>query len=252
MSSMDINEVYSFVNENITIFHESRIKKIKELTFKNLIQKNPYLFRAKNVITAGELIESELSAFISSSEEKMFGDFLESLAYFVSIKTHGGHKSTAEGLDLEFESDGFYYVISIKSGTNWGNSSQHKQLEASFKKASTRLQQSHIRTNPRLVLGICYGKTKTASMNGYIKMVGQNFWTLISGDKEFYKNIIEPIGYRAKEHNESFLVERANTVNRLTKEFLDTFCDPESGEIRWKDFVAYNSGNYDLDKFFNH
>lgn len=250
MNPLDMNEVYTFVNENISDFHQKKIQCIKDLKLNKLVSKNPYLFRAKNILTSEELIKGLLEAFLSSSEEKMFGDFLESLAFFVSMKVHQAHKSTAEGLDLEFQFDDVYYIISIKSGPNWGNSSQHAQLDLSFKNASTRLQQSRIKINYRLVLGICYGKTKTSKTRGYIKMVGQNFWALISGDKEFYKSIVEPIGYRAKEHNEAFLTEYGKTVNRLSFEFMSRFCNAETGEINWKDFVEYNSGNYDLDKFF--
>jgi len=45
------------------------------------------LFRAKNILTAGELMEGLRDAFLSSSEEKLFGDFLEDLAVFVAKQT---------------------------------------------------------------------------------------------------------------------------------------------------------------------
>ena len=70
--------------------------------------------------------------------------------------------------------------------------------------------------NVQPTLGICYGKTRTSYMRaGYLKVVGQNFWSLISENKDLYTDIIEPIGYRAKERNESFCAERAKVVNRL-------------------------------------
>ncbi|RLC70122.1 MAG: cytosolic protein, partial [Chloroflexi bacterium] len=76
------------------------------------------------------------------------------------------------------------------------------------------------------------------------------FWYLISENEELYTDIIEPIGYRAKEHNEAFHTERAQVVNRFTKQFIDEFCDP-SGAINWGRLVEFNSGNYDLDKFLS-
>lgn len=79
-----------------------------------------------------------------------------------------------------------------------------------------------------------------------MKVVGQNFWYLISEDKDLYTSIIEPIGYRAKEHNDAFLVEKSKVVNRFTKAFIDEFCD-STGAIDWVKLVEFNSGNFDLD-----
>ena len=95
------------------------------------------------------------------------------------------------------------------------------------------------------VLGICYGKTRTSYLRGYLKVVGQNFWYLISQDENLYIDIIEPIGYRAKEHNEAFHEEKARVVNRFTKEFIEQFCN-HTGAIEWAQLVEFASGNLDL------
>jgi len=213
-----------------------------------LLTKNPYLFKAKNISTASELITDLLEAFLSSSEEKLFGDFLEGLAVFVAQKTCGGHKSTAPGVDLEFFNKNVHYVISVKSGTNWGNSSQQNKLEQDLKNAVVRVKQLKRGTNVQPVLGICYGRTKTSYVRGYLKVVGQNFWYLISENKALYTDIIEPIGHRAKEHNENFMRGRSRVINLFTKQFVDRFCDA-TGAIDWINLVEFNSGNYDLDGF---
>lgn len=248
MNSLDLNEVRTYVNENIVEFHQRRIRSLEGLKLKRLLKKNPYLFRAKNITTAGKLITGLLDAFLSSSEEKLFGDFLEGLAIFIASKTCNGHKSTAPGVDLEFENRGVYYIISVKSGPNWGNSSQQGRLADDLQKAAIRVKQSRHRVNVQPVLGICYGKTRTNYLRGYLKVVGQNFWYLISENERLYTDIIEPVGHRAKEHNDTFDNERARVVNRLTREFIDGFCDG-SGAIDWVRLVEFNSGNYDLDKF---
>lgn len=121
MNPLNLDEVREYVNENIVDFHERRIKSLEKLNLKDLLlAKNPYLFKAKNIATASELITSLLEAFLSSSEEKLFGDFLEDLAIFIAQKTCNGHKSTAPGVDLEFFNKNIHYVVSIKSGTKWG------------------------------------------------------------------------------------------------------------------------------------
>jgi hypothetical protein len=124
MEKLNLDDVREYVNENVVDFHQRRIKSLEDLTLPKLLRKNPYLFKAKNIKTAGQLMEGLLDAFLSSSEEKLFGDFLEGLAVFIAGKTCGGHKSAATGVDLEFMNDGIHYVVSIKSGPNWGNSSQ--------------------------------------------------------------------------------------------------------------------------------
>lgn len=248
-SSIDLDEIRNYVNENIVDFHKRRLLIISELTLHRLTSKNPYLLRAKNLTKASDVIEQTLEAFLSSSEEKLFGDFLEDLAIFIASRAIGGRKSTAPGMDLEFEANGIYYIVSIKSGTNWGNSSQHAKLALDFSGAERTLRQSAHVKNVIKILGICYGKTKTVITNsGYFKVVGQNFWTLISGDKDLYIEIIEPLGYRAREHNEKYYQERNKISNILTQKFIEQFC-LEDGSIDWIKLVKANSQNYDLEKF---
>lgn len=249
MNLLDLDKVCQYVNANIAYFHQRRIASLEQLSLNRLLKKNPYLFKAKHITTAGELIASLLEAFLSSSEEKHFGDFLEGLAVFIAGKTCGGHKSTAQGVDLEFLNKGTHYVVSIKSGPNWGNSSQHRKLAQDLRDAVIRVKQSRTAPSVQPVLGICYGKTRTNYMKaGYLKVVGQNFWYLISENEDLYTDIIEPIGYRAKEHNEAFYAERGKVINRFTRQFIEKFCD-HSGAIDWVRLVEFNSGNYDLDKF---
>lgn len=248
MNPLDQDRVREYVNEHIVYFHKNRAKSLEDLTLSRLLRKNPYLFRAKNLTTAGELIQSLLEAFLSSSEEKHFGDFLENLAVFVAGETCGGHKSTAQGVDLEFINDGVHYVVSVKSGPNWGNSSQQKKLAQDLRDAVIRVRQSRVAAIVEPVLGICYGKTRTGYMKaGYLKIVGQNFWYLISENEDLYTDIVEPIGHRAKEHNEAFEEEKTRIVNRFTGQFISSFCNP-TGAINWVKLVEFNSGNFNHDQ----
>ncbi|MBE2238564.1 MAG: cytosolic protein [Caldilineaceae bacterium] len=249
MNFLEMKKVEYYVNENIDDFHRRRLVTVENLTLNQLLKKNPYLFRAKNLTVASDLIGSLLEAFLSSSEEKIFGDFLENLALFVAQETVSGHKSTAPGVDLEFFNLNTHFIVSIKSGTNWGNSSQQSKLAQDLRNAVARLKQSRVTANVQPVLGICYGKTRTQhTKTGYLKVVGQNFWYMISENKELYTEIIEPLGYQAREHNERFHEQRGALVNRLTIEFMQRFCTP-SGTIDWIKLVEFNSKNFDLDSF---
>jgi len=72
---------------------------------------------------------------------------------------------------------------------------------------------------------------------------------LISDDQDLYIQIVEPIGFRAKEHNDRYSLEKDKITNLLTKRFIEKFCD-QTGLIDWPKVVTENSGNYDLDHFF--
>ena len=123
-----INEVEGYVAANIGFFHEARIEKLKSLRLENLlVRKNPYLYKAKDLNTPQDVVESIASAYMSSAEETMFGDWLEGLAIYIAKFVYNGHKSSAEGMDLELDKDGIHYFISIKSGPNWSNSSSLKK-----------------------------------------------------------------------------------------------------------------------------
>ena len=102
--SLQINDVIQYVEENITSFHEKRLNKIETLKLKEVLQKkNPYLFKAKDIQTADEIVRGIVDAYLSSSEEAMFGDWLEGLAIFINAKVYGGIKSGIKGVDLEFD-----------------------------------------------------------------------------------------------------------------------------------------------------
>ncbi len=207
---------------------------------KVLRRKNPYLFKAKHVLTAEEIVRGLVDAHISSNEETLFGDWLEGLAIFINEKVYGGWKSGITGIDLEFDKDGKRYIVNIKSGPNWGNSSQIKKMIADFKTAAKTLRTSNSGLQVVAVNGCCYGKDNNPDKGDYFKYCGQAFWEFISGEKDLYLTIIEPLGHQAKERNESFANLYAQMINRFTREFANDFCLAD-GSIDWPRLVQYNA-----------
>ena len=249
MNPLDLDAVHSYINSHISNFYQRNLASLDGITLAHLLRKNPYLYTVQNTGSASKLISDLLNDIIVEQEEKMFGDFLEGLAVFVAEQTCNGRKSAAQGIDLEFVNHNTHYIVSIKSGPNWGNSSQHRRLAQDLRDGVTRVRQSRTALNVQPVLGICYGKVKTKfTPNGYLKVAGQNFWYLISGNPDLYTDIIEPIGYRAKEHNEYFVAGRSALENKLTGQFITGFCDL-SGAIDWVRLVQANSMNLDLAGF---
>lgn len=209
-----------------------------------LKKKNPYLFKAKNIVTPRDLVKAVLDAFLSSQEEAILGNFLEGLAVFICSRTYGGRKSTSEGVDLEFEKDETLYVVSIKSGPNWGNSSQIKAMRTNFASAIRRYRQNRQFGKIEAVNGCCYGchQRKSESKGDYTKLCGQRFWEFISGNSNLYTDIIEPLGHRAKERNDLFLSQYEVVIDSFTKEFRQDFCD-DNNQVQWKKLAQFTSGD---------
>lgn len=243
MKPINLNEVREYAEKHISIFHQKRLEFVStKIELDKIIQqKNPYLFRAKNILTAQDLIKGFLDAFLQSQEETLFGEFIEGLAIFVCNKVFGAKKSQLPGIDLEFEKGNRIYIVEIKAGWNWGNASQIKQLKINFKNAKNFLEKQ---TGKKVVAvnGCCFGKKKNRNpeKDGYYKICGQAFWQLISGSENLYVDIIEPIGYKAKQKNEEFLESYAVVVNKFTLEFAQRFCI--DGKIDWKKLLEFNSG----------
>lgn len=241
MKKLDLQQIYEYVEKHISTFHQRRLDYVQSKVdlLEILRQKNPYLFKAKNVLTAQDLVKGFLDAFLQSQEETLFGDFMEGLAIFVCDKTYGAKKSELTGIDLEFEKNEVIYITEIKAGWNWGNSSQIKQLRVNFEAAKKVL---YAQTGKKIIAvnGCCFGRDNKPDKGGYLKLCGQLFWELISGDEKLYIDIVEPIGYKTKEKNDEFLENYARIINKLTVEFSQHFCD--DGKINWEKLVAYNSG----------
>jgi len=221
------------------MFHQRRIESLGRIKLSQLIsKKNPYLFRAKGFTNSKELIGALLDAWISSSEEGKFGKFLEDLAVFVAQTTSGGEKSPAEGIDLDLTRDGIRYLIVVKSGNAWGNNDQHKRLHDNLRKAEQVLKQSKFTKPIQSTLGICYGKFQKKHKRHYLHVGGKDFWELVSGDPEFYADVMTPLGAGADEHRRKFDKAREETIARLSDEFDAQFKD-NSGEIDWAGVVKF-------------
>src|ERR1035441_4841448 len=156
MASVTVREITKFIEENIPEFHRKRLESLAKLKLLKVLQrKNPYLYKAKFVTSAPELVKVILDAHLSSQEEAIFGGFLEGLAIFICERVFLGKKSSAEGIDLEFERDGICYIVSIKSGPNWGNSGQIKKMRQNFSQAKRILRTNARAKNIIAVNGCC-------------------------------------------------------------------------------------------------
>jgi hypothetical protein len=243
-------------DETLTPFYDKRYKKLTELTLKQVLsRKNPYLFKAKNIMNASDLVKGIVDAHLSSQEETDFGKLLEHFAIFVAKTLYGGGKSERLGLDLEFRRNNIHYIVEIKSGRYWGNDRQIRGLKNDFKSAKLKLRQELGESIQIVAVNGCmYGKdSKPYKVDGgvkskgiepdqekdYYRYCGQDFWEFISEDPYLYKEIIKPIDEKAKEKGEEFREAYNAKVNQLTFEFSGLFL--KDNQIDWEKLIDYVS-----------
>ena len=245
MNKLNLKDLSQYVENNIGTFHEKRIQSLDDLKLiKVLKRKNPYLFKAKYVFTANEIVKGIVDAHISSNEETVFGDWLEGLAIFINGKVFNGRKSGIPNIDLEFDYNNIRNIVTIKSGPNWGNSSQIKKMILDFKTAKKTLRTSNSQLNIVAVNGCCYGRDNKPDKGDYFKYCGQRFWEFISGDSNLYTELIEPLGHKSKDRNDDFIKSYSQMINKFTLEFTSNFCEI-NGAINWDKLIKLNSSILD-------
>lgn len=244
---MPINNSY---NEELVVkaiakaleeFYKSLIDKINSLDVNAVIKrKNPYLFRAKSMHSAADIVGAILSAFVSSSEETIFGNvFFEPIATVVSQ----GQKALAEGIDIMIEKDNIIYAIAVKSGTSVYNADSKKKQEQNFLAANKLAQQVKKAFVP--IVGYGYGKkkqTKRGKPKVFTELAGKYFWKELTGDDEFYIKLIRYMDRVPEKYVEEFYNAYQKAENRLIREFTIEFCF-EDGSIDWEKLVRFNSGD---------
>ncbi|MCY3796495.1 MAG: PmeII family type II restriction endonuclease [Chloroflexi bacterium] len=264
MSDVLLRAVQEYVEENIGYFHEKRLETVKNKRLDDVLKrKNPYLFRAKSQSPI-QLVYGIMDAFLSSQEEGLFGTFLEGVAVFVAEQVFLGYKPAKgelRGIDLVLEKNSKLYIVEIKSGPNWGNSSQVQRMLSNFQDSIALLQPRFPDKNIVPINGCMYGKERSPEKTGtikrtgrpdeslvYWKLCGQEFWYFISNNIELYTDIIEPLGYRAKERNSEFQEAYENFVNDVLYDFLGRYRNSKGG-IAWDRLTEFVSKSEADDAF---
>jgi len=250
MKKLNYEKLNAFIGSDvIQPFYKIRLERLEFAKLANIAKrKNPYLFKAKNIETAGDLAKGLLDAFLSSQEETIFGDLMESLAVHVCQEIFNGKKAEQgkyRSVDLIFEKDGKTYIVGIKSGPNWGNSDQVNIMRRNFKKAKALIRTEWGKKNLVSVNGCMYGKDNVPhKVNkdpdlSYYKICGQAFWELISGDSELYKKIIQPLDKEARKRDETFKRLYVQKINEMTKDIIDLFYVKDN--LNWDKIIEYVS-----------
>lgn len=234
------DEIIIAIAKSLDNFYTNLISKIDGLNIKKIMKrKNPYLFRAKSMNGAAQIVDAILAAFISSSEETIFGN-----VFFEPIATAAvsGQKALAEGIDIMKEDVTTIYAIAVKSGTSVFNADSRKKQEQNFMAAGKLAQQAKKRFVP--IIGYGYGKKKSNNKGlpkFYEEIAGKDFWYELTGDAEFYIKLIRFMNELPEKYIANFDEAYQKASNRLVKEFTNEFCN-DDGSIDWEKIVEFNSG----------
>ncbi len=240
MDTINIVEISQYIKKKSISLQNARLQILKKFTLDDaLLQINPYPYSVQNILLVQDFVQTLLDAYLSSQEETIFGNFLEGLAIFINERVYHGWKSSTQGIDLEFNKDNIRYIVAIKSGPNWGNSSQIRKMQDDFRKAKQTVRTGNTKLNIVAVNGCCYGRNAKPDRGDYFKYCGQKFWEFISGNPDLYLRIIKPLGYSAREKNAEFQKAYSQIINQFTQEFSKTFV--KNGEIDWEALLKFNS-----------
>lgn len=219
-------------------FYSNRFKGLGKLSLKTVLKKkNPYLYRALGIEKAAEIVEQIMMAFVTSSDETIFGNvFFEPIARLVA----SGQVSPSEGADFIVETEDRYLAVAVKSGPNWGNADQHKRQSTNFDSLRRRLYKMSREFDP--LVGQAYGQQMSSPTDNsrFRRRSGQAFWQEITGDSDFYLKLIRLMKDVPRRNRPQWEVQWNQAVNRFTREFMEEFCLSD-GSIDWEKLAAFNS-----------
>jgi len=119
-------------------------------------------------------------------------------------------------------------------------------MRKNFKEARRILRAERVANEIIGVNGCIYGKDnvplkkhKSDDELSYIKLCGQKFWELITGDSEFYKKIIKPLDKEVKKRDDIFKETYVAKINEMTKDLIGLFYT--KNKLDWDKIVEYVS-----------
>ncbi len=207
---------------------ENHIKNTKKLKDASEFDINPFLaVYLSNFLTGKAEPEGIAKALVypralGTSITTSFGTNIQKFTNEV-LSSFG---STTSGIDIEFidQLNNNKIYCQLKSGPNTINKDDVETIAGHFKNVINLGRTNNLRiTHDDMVVGIIYGDT--ASLNGHYKRIttdyhypiyiGQDFWHRLTGDKDFYTDLIHAIGKVAAEAD--FTEELNEVIKELAK-----------------------------------
>jgi len=243
LAALDPKKLEALIKKCLNDFHERRIKTLEELNLRKVLRrKNPYLFKALGTEQAPEIVKRVLEAYVSSSDETIFGD-----AYFeqIALDIPNIRVSDGKGCDLIREEEKVIHAYALKSGPHPFNSSAKAKQNTEFTEMKSRLMKLQKQFDP--VLAYAYGRKirPSSEKSIYRQSSGQAFWEEITGDENFYLKLITLMKDEPLKRIDEYKDDWDAKVNMFTREFMEDFCF-ENGQIDWEKLTQFVSAKKPL------
>ncbi len=218
-----LQKAQEWFRDTICVNH---IKNTKKLIKPSEFNINPFLaVYLSNFLTGNTDPQSIAKALIyprvlGASITTSFGTNMQSFTNDV-LSSFG---STTSGIDIEFtdQIDGEKKYCQLKAGPNTINKDDVETIAGHFTSVIQLARTNNIKIGfDNLIVGVLYGEQKDLSSHykritkqyHYPVITGKDFWTRLTGDNDFYADIIKAIGEVAQEAN--FAQQLDDVVDKL-------------------------------------
>lgn len=189
-----------------------KLKKLKDFKY------NPFLLSYLSYFYSGDCSPESIAKVLiyprvlGTSINTSFGDAVQTMTHVLL----NGYASAHDGMDIEFidTRDGRRKYAQLKSGPITINYPDVAPIVAKFTSILNRARQNRLDiTNQDLLVGVVYGE-RNEIHGGYKKieesyevLVGKEFWAALTGDADFYYDLIDAVAEIAFETNGRALLE---------------------------------------------
>ena len=221
MTEQDRQEILEkskiFFREKIANNHKENVKKLKDLSCFNV---NPFLHKYLANFAFGEATPENMAKAlvypraIGTSIATTFGTQLQ----FYCNDVLSSFASTTSGIDIEFIDavDGRRKYCQIKAGPNTINKDDVDTITRHFAGVRNIARTNHLdlRTED-CVVGVFYGTREEISSSYkkidevYPVLVGKEFWYRLTGEEDFYNDLINAFAEVADEVNGTEVINEA-------------------------------------------
>ncbi len=205
---------------------EQHIKNTKKLSSLDEFKINPFLwaylanFYCGNSNAESRAIVAILPRMLGTSITTTFGTAMQKFITTVMDQSYG---SGVRGIDIEYIDciDGRRKYCQVKSGPQALNRDDVKTISDHFKDLKNLARTNHmpVQTDD-MVFGLLYGEKGEENAfikeleKEYVVLVGEQFWYRITGDKNFYSDLINAMFEVAEEVDSRKIIE--DTIKSLT------------------------------------
>lgn len=219
-----LNKTKQFYKETIIKNHIKNTRKLKLKSFKRNPLLENYLANYAFGDSSSESIAKILiyPRLLGTSITTSFGTLVQQMCSQVL----SGFASVVSGMDIEYMSatDNQKKYCQLKAGPQTINKDDISTICSHFKNLKNLGKTNHLKiTDDDCVVGVLYGERSDLSANykkieseGFKILIGKEFWYDLTGDENFYDELIKEIGSVAATVNAS--KELQDAIDRIKNE----------------------------------